>query len=50
MQKSVPCELCQLNIIRGMVYLMSSGTYVCRDCKEELDRIEPIEFDGTATD
>ena len=46
MEKTIICELCTSNILRGIVYQMKNGFYVCSDCKDELEKIKGIEFDG----
>jgi len=42
---SVPCELCYSNIVRGIVHKIGSS-FVCDDCKQELEKSEGIWFDG----
>ncbi len=49
MKNIIPCELCTTNILKGLVYKMKSGFYVCQECKDELEESEPIDFDGTET-
>lgn len=43
--KSIPCELCCSNIIRGIVHKINSQ-YICDDCKTKLEDSEGIYFDG----
>lgn len=46
---SVPCELCYSNIVRGIVHKIGSS-YVCDDCKQELEKSEGVWFDGHAAE
>ncbi|KKM25404.1 hypothetical protein LCGC14_1595370 [marine sediment metagenome] len=33
---SVPCEGCYTNVVRGIIYKMPGGGYLCDECREAL--------------
>ena len=44
------CELCSVGTIRGVVYPVPCGGYICEDCADHIERQEPIEVVKEADD
>ena len=43
MKNSVSCELCGINVVRGIIHKVDTG-YVCDDCKWKLSDSEGVYF------